>query len=238
MKTLKSFIRRLAVALSFAVCSSGAFAQIPVTDLLGLAQDIQQVASWVQQYQQMVEQLQNQKNQLEAVTGSRGMSLLASNMTRQELPQDFVGTYDKLRSMGKYGASNDARAIYDTIRVYDCATKYPTNQNQRLMCEARAMAAPENVSLINRSIGSAQQRQNQLKQMQASIDTSDAKAAQDLNNRISLELAHLQNEKLMLDMALQQRKEQLELTQQQAAEEGARRLSRGSGGGTNPFNLN
>jgi len=238
MKFIKTVVRNAAAAVLLAASSAGAFAQIPVTDLLGLAQEIQQVASWVQQYQQMADQLKSQKEQLDAVTGSRGMSQLAGNMARQQLPSDFAGSYDQLRTQGAAGASSAAKTVYNGIKRYDCSEKFPTDQRARISCESSAMAAPENISLLNTVVSAAQKRQTELKQLQSSVDTTDAKAAADLANRLSVEIAYLQNEKLMLDMALQQREQQLALTRQQQAEEGAKRLTRSSGGGSNPFNLN
>lgn len=238
MNVSSSTCRNVIAAAFFAASSVGAFAQIPVTDLLGLAQQIQQVASWVQQYQQMVDQLKAQKEQLQAVTGSRGMSQLGGNMARQQLPSDFAGTYDQLRSQGAAGASSAAQTVYSAIKRYDCSEKFPNDQRSRISCEASAMAAPENVSLLNTVVSSAQRRMQDLKQLQSQVDTTDAKAAADLANRLSVEIAYLQNEKVLLDMALQQREQQLALTRQQQAEEGAKRLTRSSGGGSNPFNLN
>lgn len=238
MKLVRTLVARLALASSLAVASHGAYAQIPTTDVLQLAQQLQQVASWAQQYQQMIEQLQTAKQQVESITGGRGMSMLGQNMTRQELPSDFLGTYDRLRSQGAAGASSQARAIYDTIKTFGCAEQFPYDARARRSCEASAMAVPQNLATLNNSVDSAKQRQTQLKQLQSSIDTQDAKAAADLNNRISLEIAYLQNEKQLMDMATQQQEMQLKLTQQRAKEEGAKRLMTGAGGGTNPFGLN
>jgi type IV secretion system protein VirB5 len=238
MKSIASLFARSACALVVATSSLGAHAQIPTTDVLQLAQEIQQVASWAQQYQQMIDQLQTAKQQVQSLTGSRGMSMLGQNMIRQEVPSDFLSAYDKLRSMGAGGASSQARAIYDSIKTFDCAEKFPYDASMRRSCEASAMAVPQNVALLNNSVDSAKQRQTQLKQLQGSIDTQDAKAAADLQNRISLELAYLQNEKTLMDMANEQQKQQLALTQQRAKEEGSKRLMNSAGGGSNPFSLN
>ncbi|WP_218668887.1 type IV secretion system protein [Variovorax sp. KK3] len=224
--------------------AAGASAQIPVTDIASLTQQVQQVMSWTQQYKQMIDSLKNQKEQIDnqvrqiqSLTGGRGMANLAGNMLRQELPADFLTRYDQLRSLGAGGASSGAKAIYEQIRTFDCAQRYPGNQRDRMNCEATAMAIPQNLDLINGSLNSAKQRQSQLRQLGAAIDTSDAKAAADLSNRMSLEIAYLQNEKMMMDMALQQQQQQLALSQQRTAEEGAKRLTRSNGGGANPFNL-
>ncbi|MDP9902412.1 type IV secretion system protein [Variovorax ginsengisoli] len=238
MKSVRRNSARLALALSLVTVAWGASAQIPTTDVLVLTQQIQQVQAWAAQYKQMIDQIQTQKQQLESMTGSRGMAHLAPNMLRQELPNDFVSTYDKLRSMGAGGASSAAKAIYESVKTFDCVEKFPYDVAQRRSCEASAMAVPQNIALLNSSVDSAKQRQAQLKGLQSSIDSSDAKAAADLNNRLTLELAYLQNEKMLMDMAVQQQQQQLALTQQRAKEEGTKRLMTGVGGGSNPFGLN
>lgn len=219
-------------------------AQIPVTDVLGLTQQIQQVAAWSQQYTQMASQLanqaqqiQNQVEQIKSVTGGRGMGGLAQNMLRQELPADYLNTYDRLRSLGSSGASNGARSILATIKGADCSAKFPLDQQLRMRCEASQLALPQNIDFVNGAIAAAKQRQTQLTQLASSIDTTDSKAAADLTNRMLQEMTLLQNEKMLIDMALKQQQQQLALSQQQSAAEGARRINRSSAGSVNAFNL-
>lgn len=245
MKQLRIYFRRAVGALAFALAAGGAQAQIPVTDVASLTQQIQQVMSWAQQYQQMIDQLDNQKQQIEnqldqikLKKGGRGMGQVGAGMVRQALPSDFINQYDKLRSQGSAGASSGARTIYEGIRTFDCARKFVSDPSARLSCEASAMAVPQNIDLINTSIDAAKKRQQQLSSFIGQVDSADEKAAADLQNRIASELAMMQNEKILMDMAIQQQQQQLALTQQKQAEEGAKRLTRGSGGGSNPFNLN
>lgn len=242
--TFKASSLKATLVAGLILVGHGASAQIPVTDVLQLTQQIQQVTAWAQQYGQMASNLENQltqiKNQYEqikSITGGRGMGDLARNMIRQELPQDYVAQYDRLRQLGKGGASAGARSVLASIKSADCATKFPLDEQQRRSCEASQLAVPQNVDLINKSIESSRQRQAELARLSASIDTTDQKAASDLSNRMLQELAFLQNEKMMMDMALKAQEQQLALSQQQAAAEGARRLTRSSGN-ANPFNLN
>ena len=90
------------VSLAFA---PAARAQIPVTDVASLTQQIQQVMSWVQQYSQMVEQIRNQVQQISqlretynSMTGDRAMGGLlngvADQTARRYLPADMAQLYD------------------------------------------------------------------------------------------------------------------------------------------------
>ena len=60
---------------------SGAHAQIPVTDVASLTQQIQQVVSWGQQLQQMKSQLQQQQQMYQSMSGGRGLGSLLNNPT-------------------------------------------------------------------------------------------------------------------------------------------------------------
>jgi type IV secretion system protein VirB5 len=227
-------VKRIAAALTLGFAASASAQGIPVIDAAGLMQQIQQVAAWSKQYSQMTQQYQMLSNQLSAIKGARNMGqLLNVPGVRQQLPSDFVGQFDKLRSLGAGGATPQAHAIYESIRTFNCAAQFPTNQTSRLSCEASAMVTPTNLSLINSSIESSQGRMVQLQGLVSAIDTAeDVKAAQDLSNRINMELALLQNEKMMLDMALAQQERQARLLDQQKKEAGVKRLTEA---GYNPF---
>lgn len=229
-----SFLRVLVAACLFA-CGS-ASAQIPVTDVASLTQQVQQVAAWAQQYKQMVDQYQQMTQQLAAIKGARGMGqLLNVAGVRQSLPDDFVSQFDQLRNLGVGGASPDAIAIYDSIKKYSCDQQFPNSPPSRLQCQATAMALPSNIATINKALTSSKGRMGQLQGLMSQIDgASDIKAASDLSNRINMEVALLQNEKMMMDMALASYEQQAKLVEQQKKEAGVKRLTER---GTNPFNI-
>ena len=240
MKNLK----KLYVAGAFAFCNlfgASAHAGIPVIDAAALVQDIQQVLAWgqqysqmYQQYQQMVQQYTKQIETLQNFTGSRGMSALASDTgIRQALPSDFMQSFDQLRTMGAGGANGSAKAIYDKIKTYGCSQQL-TDANQIKTCEAIAMSTPTALAMLDTTLQKSQQRAGVIQGLISQIDgAADAKAAADLGNRIQSEMSLLQNEKLMMDMAIATQTQQLALVQQQRAEAAKKRMVIG---GTNPFN--
>jgi type IV secretion system protein VirB5 len=232
-------LKRLLLSIAaVAVMATKASAQgIPVIDVANLAQAIQQVTAWSNQYSQMVQQYQMLTNQLTAITGTRGLGeILNAAGLRQQLPADFVGQFEQLRSLGFAGASPAATAIYQSISTFNCASQFPNDQKGRLSCEATALVVPTNISLINTSIASSQDRVRQLQGLMSHINAADdAKAAADLSNRITVEMAMLQNEKMMMDMALAQQQAQAKLLEQQKTEAGLKRVT--STTGTNPFSL-
>src|SRR6478672_426119 len=103
-------LHRLFLALAAWLALAGnALAQIPVTDIASLTQQMQQVAAWSKQYQQMTQQYQQTTAQLNAIKGARGMGqLLNTPSQRQQLPTGFVAQFDQLRSLGAGGATPEA----------------------------------------------------------------------------------------------------------------------------------
>jgi type IV secretion system protein VirB5 len=181
----------------------------------------------------MEQQFNQMKAQYDAITGSRGMGQLMNNPTRQALPQDFTQSYDKLMTLGQGGASQDARKIYNVIKKLDCS-RYQ-DPNAKLSCEAQAYAEPENAAYINGALAASQARAQQLKQLLSQVDsTTDLKASTDLANRIAAEQAMLQNEQILVNLALAQRQSQSGLVVQASAEEGKRAIRENT---ANPFLL-
>lgn len=204
-----------------------AYAQIPVTDTAAISkatsEHLAEIAKWVDQLQAMEQQFNQMKAQYDAITGSRGMGELMNNVTRQALPQDFTQSYNKLMTLGQGGVSQDARKIYNVIKKLDCS-RYQ-DPNAKLTCEAQAYAEPENAAYINGALVASQARAQQLKQLLSQVDSAtDLKAATDLSNRISAEQAMLQNEQVLVNLALAQRQSQAALIAQSKREEGIKAI--------------
>jgi type IV secretion system protein VirB5 len=222
---------------------------IPVVDVAHIAQTVLVYQQHVQELKQLVEQVKTAKSQLDeakktltSITGGRGMSNLVS-MTglRQAVPPGFMETANSIRSLGAAGASKDAKAIYASIKRFGCDERFAGTSAQatdmRRLCEVDAYAAPTSLSLVQASVKSSEQRSAKLLQLLGSIDTGDAKAAMDMQNRIAIETALLTNEKMMMDMALQSQNLQRQLLDQQFKEESSKRLFGGARTGTNPFQV-
>ncbi len=225
------------VASVVSVIAFTAQAQIPVTDILlnatQLTSSIETATSWASQYAQMADQYKRQLDQLKALTSKTGMGQIGSNMTRQSLPSDFQTQFDRIRSNGVAGGSPAAQAIYNNAGGYNCASQFQSDQSRRVMCESRSMTAPQSLALMNTSIANAQTRQGQIQQLLGQVDSApDAKAAADLANRISVELAYMNNEKMLMDMAVVSQKEQAQITAQTLADRNRQGLLRV---GNDPF---
>jgi len=222
MHIQKSF---LSVALSVACLFSAGntFAQIPVTDTASIASRAQeaaaQITKWVEQANQMQQQIAQAKAQYEAITGIRGMGdLLNNDLVRQQLPEGFTDTYNKLANLGSGGASAGARSIYSEIKKFGCDKQFADSTSIR-DCEAKALLTPSSTDFVNKALESSQNRVDELKKLITKVDQApDLKAATDLQNRIQAEQTLLQNEQTMMTLALKQQEFQAKLLSQGQAE--------------------
>jgi len=244
MKKLKKLSAAVLVACS--LTTPGAHASgIPTVDIAKLIADAlawgtqfaevaKQIQEAQQQYQQLKQTYDKTKEAVDAVKGGRGMGLLLNDPSvRHQLPPDFLTTVDKMRALGAAGASAQAKAVYDAIKSFDCASQFPSAAELRKRCEARAMTVPTTVAFLNESVQRSQARATELEKLVAQVDNApDAKAAFDLQNRIQSEVALLANEKHMVDLATAQLKAQAELNTQAAREASRKRIV---SGGVNPF---
>lgn len=194
-----------------------AFAGIPVIDAASIARLVLSYSKQVEQYSKQLDQLRTAQQTYEAMKGSRGMGVLANNpLVRQALPADYYTAYAKVQRLGMGGASAGAREIYEAMKKYGCEDrKYAAGSqgSQDLAnCQARAIHAATSVESTTIALKSSQNRVTQLQQLSDTIDyANDAKAAQDLQNRILAEQAFLQNEATMMALAREQRQAEIDL---------------------------
>lgn len=185
--------------------SSAAFAQIPVTDGASIAKSVENqietMAKWKMQYDQMVSQIDQMKQQYAAVTGARGMGELFNNpQLRDYLPHDWQSVYDSVKSGGYAGLSGRAESIYNDNKVYDACTGFSSIE-QRVNCEAQAVKGAQDKAFALDAYDAAKKRLSQIDQLMQQINqTQDPKAIAELQGRIAVEQAMIQNEQTKLQM--------------------------------------
>lgn len=202
-------------------------AQIPVTDGASIAnsitQQIETMAKWTLQYNQMVSQINQMRQQYESLTGSRGLGQIMNDPSlRDYLPSDWQGVYDAVKAGGYAGLSGRASTIYSQSRVYDsCA--HLTVDDQRMLCEARAVKASQDKAFALEAYDKAEARLNQIDQLMANInDTNDPKAIAELQGRIAAEQAMIHNEQTKLQLYAMVAQAEDRIQQQQQREFQAR----------------
>lgn len=212
-------MKRIAwIVFALAALSPRANAQVIVEDPLNLIQNIQQVIAQakdylqqVEHYKQMLKDYENQIDQLEAMSGNRGMSFLANGAAeklnmRRYMPSEWTelmhlrntGGYvpphvrkwtqniDRVRQT--YGVQNGFGAFgrHAVRRVpEDWARFY---EDQRLTTEASMGQAMTTTGLTQDRLNVVEML---LDEMERGGDRNDLKRAVDLNTRVNGELAVL-----------------------------------------------
>jgi type IV secretion system protein VirB5 len=212
----KALVAALAAFVMFA--GSPARSQIPVTDVLSLVQQVQQVLAWAQQYSQMVETLQHQVDQItqlentyNSMTGSRGLGALlngpAQQTSRRYLPADLAQIYD-LYSGGIVPGYNALVARINALRgtlstlppgYFDAGTDAAAEltralnalATQRAMAEAAYRTTTDRVPAVESLMG-------------AIAGANDPKAISELQARIAGEQVLAANESNRIQLMLYQ----------------------------------
>ncbi|WP_122688676.1 type IV secretion system protein [Pseudomonas viridiflava] len=198
----------MALALGAALTVSQASAGVvPVVDGIAIERAVANGLILTQQLKQLSDQLQTQKNQLESMTGNRGMGGMMADSPRNNLPPDWNQAMDLLKgnSGPTYGdLANSARQIQESQAVLsssEAASLSP--QMQQYLQQMRGMSANQQ-ALGQQAYNNSSQRVQLLQRLSSSIDSStDPKAIMDLQAVAQSEQAKLANDQAQLQSVLQ-----------------------------------
>jgi type IV secretion system protein VirB5 len=227
-----------AAGLLFSLLSFVAHAQIPTTDVAKIAQDAaNQIANTgliqanqaanIAKYAEQITELQNQLTQMKqeygAITGSRNLGNIFNDPKyRDYLPSNWQGVYDSVRNGGYSGITGNAATTYNQNKVYDACQAISVD-DQRTNCEARAVRSSQNAAVAEQAFDTAQGRIDQINQLSQQINqTSDPKAISELQARIAIEQAAMQNEQTKLTLYKMAADAQEQIEDQRAKEMHAR----------------
>lgn len=217
---MKKFIHIFALALG--LTSGGqAFAGIPVIDGAAIAQAVQQVAAWGKQYEQMMQQAQQLQQQIDNVTGGRGMSALLNGSTSQQarrmLPPDAQQVLN-LANGGSYGnLASSISSIKQASTTLNSGSF--TSAKAASQWDADMNRAASNKALSMEAYTAAAQRLQNLEEMTTKISlTQDPKAIAELQARISTEQGMIQNEQAKIQALSMLVAAEQQIAQQQARE--------------------
>ncbi|MES2899571.1 MAG: type IV secretion system protein [Pseudomonadota bacterium] len=196
--------RHTGVAVLLALlASSNTHAQWQVIDSANLRQSIQQVLAWKRQYDQMQQQHQELKAQHAAMTGSRGLGMIATDPRLQSVvPADVGETFSNLGARGSSALTPAAQAIRQRTQIYDCAKH---SGSDLATCQAVLSTNAQNQAYQERAMAMLAQRGKQIEALQARINTTtDPKSIAELQARLQVESAQVSNDtnKLMIMNAL------------------------------------
>lgn len=225
---MKIFKHTIAIGFfSFFAALLPAHAQIPVTDAMSLAQQIQQVAAWAQQIQGMRDQLGQQQQLYSSMNGARGIGQLLNNPAlRNSLPTDWQNVYSSIQSGGYSGLTGSAKMIRDANAIYTCNTG-TTEEIAR--CNRELNKSAQDKAFANDAYTASQRRLDNIQGLMGQIDNAtDPKQIQDLQVRMQAENAMIQNEQTKLMMFKMMADSEDKLIAQQKHEATLERWSRTS----------
>jgi type IV secretion system protein VirB5 len=198
-----------------------AHAQWAVVDVGAIAQLVRQVATLQQQLETARSQLTQAQQQYQAMTGGRGMEQLLNGTVRNYLPPDWQALEAALNGVqGSYAAlaaQLDATIGANAVLTPDHIARI-SNQEREQLQAARKSAAMLQVT-SRRALEASSARFASLQQLINAISTAtDPKAVLDLQARIAVEQAMIQNEQTKL-MVLYHAAEAEERARRQRASE-------------------
>jgi type IV secretion system protein VirB5 len=202
------------IALVVLVAAPAALANYPVFDATNFAKMVEQVRITAQQLQQAKATYES----LQALHGTRNLGAVLYNPAlRQYLPEQWAGVYDAVAA-GRYaGISGSVRDIERAEQLTGTVAEQIDRMRQRSRTTAVA-----NKALGLRAFDGAKARLQQIESLMQQVNmTKDAKGVAEIQARIAIEQAAVQNEttKLQLIQMLQAAEEKLQAQQRQAAAE-------------------
>lgn len=178
-----------------------AHAQIPVTDVAVLAQQIQQVEAWVQQYNQMVTQLTQGKQAYQSITGSRGLQALENGTTQQNARRYLPGDLSQIISLYTGSVVPGYAALTTRINTLQGQIStlppgyFPAGSTAQAELTRITTTLATQRALAEAAFNASTNRTPSVETMLATIGTStDPKAMQELQTRITGEQVITANE--------------------------------------------
>jgi type IV secretion system protein VirB5 len=191
---------KVATAVLIAFGASSARAQgIPVIDVANLVQTILQVLNDVTKISNQVQQITELHNQLNSINGIRNLGQVFNNpMLKNYVPAEAYTYLNAVNTSGYSGLNGTAKALRDAGMVYNCMD---LAGGARTDCQA-ALAQPyQQKGLLQDAMKSASGRLSQINALMDQINgTSDQKAIQEIQARISAENALLAHEVSQVQM--------------------------------------
>jgi len=180
-------------------------AVISVNDSASIQQQVrtqaETMAKWQAQYNQMMQQLEQAKRHYEALTGTRGLGQIINDSSlREYLPNDWQKVYDDIRAQGYAGLKGRGAQIYQENKIFDSCTHLKSDDHRKV-CEAQAVKSAQDKGFLLEAYDTINKRMKQIDQLMGQINTTqDPKSIAELQARINIEQANIQNEQTRLEL--------------------------------------
>jgi type IV secretion system protein VirB5 len=210
-KHLRAFLTTAAAAFALAAHAQG----YPVFDSSTFGQMVLSVKT-------LGDQLAQLQATYQAVSGTRNLGTVLYNPAlRAYLPADWARVYDAAAAGGYAGISGPLRAVQDGERLSATVAD----------AQASIAARSRTTAMTDKAVGlrafeGARERLAQIEQLMRQINlTSDAKSVQEIQARIAVEQAAVQNETTKLQLVSMLQRAEERLVEQQKSDLAQRILS-------------
>jgi len=200
------------VALMLSVTATGATATgFPTFDFANLMEGVATVTKLKDQILQMKQQYKKLDQQYQAVTGNRGLGVILNDPSlSNHLPRQWQGVYQQVKSGRMPGISDQFRRIQSAESM---ASAPPGQQRYEETLAANGAIAMRGYEATMTRLDNIQ------KLMKRSDLTQDAAAKADLQNRLSAEMAMVNNEQTRLQLMGQLAEVEMQLAARQELRE-------------------
>jgi type IV secretion system protein VirB5 len=230
---MKAFLSALCLLVVVGF-SGSARAQVPVTDLASLTQQlksyVQTGLQWYESYMQLKVQYELLYDSYQSLTKARSLGDIFDNPALNSyLPQDWLDIYNDIKYAERRARSQAMRDLYASNRAFDQCGKIE-NEDDRLSCEALAVHAAVKEGHLVPAMQMIGKRSLQLKKLMKKLgETEDLKETAELQGRIDAEQAAIANTQAEMQLYEQAAETEKEILEQEARERAAEPFSRTGG---------
>ena len=191
---------RAALCTSMLFGANAAHAGIPVIDVAGLVQAVQEVMQSIQQITNQIRQIEQLQAQVEAITGARNLGAILNNPALQNyIPADATNVLGNVQTNGYGGLTATARTLRDAQMTYNCLN---LAGGARTQCQSSLAMPYQQKALMQDAMDAARGRIAQIQSLMGQIDaTPDQKAVSEIQARITAENAMLQHQMTQINLA-------------------------------------
>ena len=196
MRTLFKAAAALLIALG-AACTRAQ--GIPVIDAANLVQTIQQVVNDITAIGNQVQQITQLQSQLNSINGVRNLGNVFNDPSlRNYVPAEAYTYLNAINTSGYGGLNPTAKTLRDAGMVYNCLDRTGA---ARTACQSSLAQPYQQKGLLQDAMKAAGGRLSQINALMGQINsTTDQKAVQEIQARISAENALLAHEVSQVQM--------------------------------------
>lgn len=197
---MKSKLAAFAAGVMMMCVSAPARAGIPVIDVAGLIQAVLEVLNSITQVKNQYDQIVGLGQQIEAISNARNLGDVMNNPLLQNyVPRDAATLVRNLENGGYNSLEGTARGLRNAQMVYNCLDV--ADAGQRSNCQSSLAKPYQQKAFMEDALAKARDRVTQINSLMRRAGAStDQKEIDELNARMTGEVALLQHEATQIEL--------------------------------------